>query len=567
MVRVLEVAFKAGLLSHASIFLNNALRHVAKFEVTRTLSFDGATFAKPLIMLTEQFIASVSVPNKAPRTNVSKDAAIFIHQFQPLLAQQQVFKKSATPSNCLAVSSSHVFAAQAEKAVVHVYSREKGNQEAIVPFTERITCITLVCHETVLVLGTAEGRIFLWEIASGRQISTSQAHLQAVTALALDGTGNFLLSASKDSTTHVWMIPSLLSFTNTGSQPLSPLRTFISHRADINAIVLGRSAGFANIAVSASADKTCLVWDYHTNVVLRTYLLPAVPTCLDIDAAERAVYVGYEDGCIQQLDLYASTSGSANVHDIEKQSHAPIQPPHSSLWQPLDKSAGAVMSISISFDSCTILSGHENGAILSWDVGKSGLSSSILQAPLPGPVANLIFLPVAGFPRDQRQNLKIPAIVKPKFGAFDDSSSVVPNNYAVTVELATDLSRAKPSDFEMALTSPSFSGELLDAGLNELLNWGKGGRSDNAVEQEDAEDFMALDDSTGPRTLSLEEQNSALNAELNALRKLQRASFEKIERISLEKRALIHREQKRLGRQNGLALTAHTNGDYSSASE
>jgi pre-rRNA-processing protein IPI3 len=559
------------LLSHVSILFDYTVQRRSILHFT----LNGETFAQLLTMLTEQFIASVGVPNKAPGTNVSKDAAIFTYQFQPLLVQQQVFKKSATPSNCLAVSSTYIFAAQSEKAVIHVYSRDKGNQEAIVPFTERITCLTLACDETVLVLGTAEGRIFLWEIASGRQISTSQAHLQAVTALALDGTGNFLLSASKDSTTHVWTIPSLLSFANTDVQPFSPLRTFTSHRADVTAIVLGRATGFANLAVSASSDKTCLVWDYHTNAVLRTYLLPAAPTCLEIDAAERAVYVGYEDGCIQQLDLYASISGSANVHDISKRGHAPIQPPHSSLWLPLEKSAGAVTSISISFDGCTILSGHANGAILSWDVGKSGLSCSILQAPLPGPVANLMFLPVAGFAKDQRQNLKIAAIVKPKFGAFDDSSGTVPNNYAVNVELARDLVRGEPSDFEVALTSSCFSGELLDDGLNELLNLGKGGHSNNAVEQEDAEDFMALDESTGPRTLSLEEQNSALNAELNALRRLQRASFEKIEKISSDKRALIQGEQKRLATQNGLAPTARTNGaidgdlnvDYSSSSE
>ena len=525
------------------------------------------------MMLTEQFIASVGVPNKAPGTNVSKDAAIFTHQFQPLLAQQQVFKKSATLSNCLAVSSTHIFAAQAEKAVVHVYSREKGNQEAIVPFTERITSVTLACDETVLVLGTAEGRIFLWEVASGQQISTSQAHLQAVTALAPDGTGNFLLSASKDSTIHVWTIPSLLSFTNTAMQPLSPLRTFTSHRADIAAIVLGRSAGFANIAVSASSDMTCLVWDYHTNAVLQTCLLPAVPTCLDIDAAERAVYVGYEDGCIQQLDLYASLSGLANVHNSSKQGHVPVQPPQSSLWQPLEKSAGAVRSISVSFDGCTILSGHASGVILSWDVGKNGLSSSILQAPLPGPVANLMFLPVAGFAKEHRRNLKTPAIVKPKFGAFDDSSGSIPNNYALNVQLTNDLSRERPSGFEMALMSPSFPAELLDTGLIEVLNWGKGGRSNNAIEQHEAEDFMALDGATGPRTLSLEDQNSTLKAELSALRKLQKVSFEKIERISSEKRALIQREEKRFAKKQGLAHATHSNGaingnmDYSSSSE
>lgn len=116
-------------------------------------------------MLTEHFVASISAHTK-PNTGVTKDAGIFFHEYQPLANQRHVFKKSATAPNCLAVSSSHIFAAQAEKAVVHVYSREKGNQEAIVPFPERIHSIALAAHDTVLLLGTASGRILGWEVSS-----------------------------------------------------------------------------------------------------------------------------------------------------------------------------------------------------------------------------------------------------------------------------------------------------------------------------------------------------------------------------------------------------------------
>jgi len=116
-------------------------------------------------MLTEHFVASISAHTK-PNTGVTKDAGIFFHEFQPLANQRHVFKKSATAPNCLAVSSSHIFAAQAEKAVVHVYSREKANQEAIVPFPERIHSIALAANDTVLLLGTASGRILGWEVSS-----------------------------------------------------------------------------------------------------------------------------------------------------------------------------------------------------------------------------------------------------------------------------------------------------------------------------------------------------------------------------------------------------------------
>lgn len=115
-------------------------------------------------MLTEQFVAAISASTK-PNTGLLRDAGIFVHEFQPLAAQRHVYKKSATAPNGIAMSASHIFAAQSEKAVVHVYSREKGNQEALVPFPERIHSIALAAQDSVLLLGTESGRVLAWEVS------------------------------------------------------------------------------------------------------------------------------------------------------------------------------------------------------------------------------------------------------------------------------------------------------------------------------------------------------------------------------------------------------------------
>lgn len=119
-------------------------------------------------MLTEQFVAAISGSTK-PNTGVTKDQGIFIHEFQPLAAQRQVLKKSATAQNGIAISSTHIFAAQAEKAIIHVYNREKGNQEAVVPFPERIHSIALAAQDTVLLLGAESGRVLAWEVSRASQ--------------------------------------------------------------------------------------------------------------------------------------------------------------------------------------------------------------------------------------------------------------------------------------------------------------------------------------------------------------------------------------------------------------
>ena len=118
-------------------------------------------------MLTESYIAAVLSSEKSAAQNAHKDAGIFFHDYQPIPSLKSIFKKSSTKQNCLAVNSTHAFAAQADKAVVHVYSREKGNQEAIVPFPERISSLALIADKTaadILVLGTEGGRLILWEV-------------------------------------------------------------------------------------------------------------------------------------------------------------------------------------------------------------------------------------------------------------------------------------------------------------------------------------------------------------------------------------------------------------------
>jgi pre-rRNA-processing protein IPI3 len=129
-------------------------------------------------MLSESFIASfLTSKGQQPQhtTSILKDAGVIVHALQPTTSISLSLKNSSTDANCLAISSEHIFAAQAGKAVVHVYSRERGNQEATVPFPERIRSLAAAGGDdgpAILVLGTEGGRLILWEVRQG--ISSSQ---------------------------------------------------------------------------------------------------------------------------------------------------------------------------------------------------------------------------------------------------------------------------------------------------------------------------------------------------------------------------------------------------------
>lgn len=113
-------------------------------------------------MLSEDFFSTVCGPPIAANTAVSKDIGIYSQTLTPSYQVKASFKKSSCPRHGLAISDTHVFAAQDQKAHVHVYSRARGNQEALVSFTERIRSLALAGN--VLIVGTTEGRLILWEV-------------------------------------------------------------------------------------------------------------------------------------------------------------------------------------------------------------------------------------------------------------------------------------------------------------------------------------------------------------------------------------------------------------------
>lgn len=333
--------------------------------------------------LSEKFITSIRAQQKSANTAIAKDIGIYTHTLHPTYTVDSAFKKSSTLPHCLATSSTHIFAAQADKAVVHIYSRARANQEALVSFPERIHSLALL-HDGLLALGTAEGRIILWEVMTGRQVSTPTSHLLPVTCLS--GDAQHLISGSADSKLYVWSVPALLSLATSG--PHEPLRALSNHRDGITDVVIGHGGSGTNICVSASKDNTAIVWNYHTGELLRTFLLPATPTCLALDPCDRAVYIGFENGDVQAVDLFTPKAGVNALHDAEQQT-TPIQVPPTPL-SGAPTELGQVHCLGVSYDGTTLVSGHASGKIAQWESGPGKFVGEL--GDLNAPVTNLLML-------------------------------------------------------------------------------------------------------------------------------------------------------------------------------
>ncbi|EGC47891.1 WD40 repeat-containing protein [Histoplasma capsulatum var. duboisii H88] len=534
-------------------------------------------------MLSESFVASFLTSNNQQISPALKDVGICLHEFQPSKSLRLTLKKSSTDPNGLAVGSSHIFASQAGKAVLHVYSREKNNQEATVPFPERIRSLALAggfSEPGLLALGTEGGRLIIWETCTGRQISTTASHLQPVTSLIVDPTNNFIVSGSEDSNVHVWSIPLLTSFSRpstfqTQTETNSPLRTFSHHRAPITSLAVGHSRSRNNIAISTSRDNTAIVWEYRSGKLLRTFLLPASPLCSVVDPADRAFYVGYDDGSVQMIDFFKVPSVQNILYDSNQQS-TPSQLSANERWLPPNPDLGAVLCLTLSYDGTTLLSGHKSGAIACWDIAKGRYASTITTYGCP--VTNLQMLTPTGFVQDrQTPKITVHNTVKPRYDhALSNSAQLgdsIPATYSLQAHLTGQLDLdniLSTDDFSEALTHPLFSPALISEGLAELaaLEADSVGFNTNSARSQpvtyeplDVSRLQSLEDQIArlkkqaffqesvtkarvaemvelrQHIASLEDQNSELH---ESVQKAQQARFEKQKRR--EERALRRRE-------------------------
>ena len=286
--------------------------------------------------------------------------------------------------------------------------------------------------------------------------------------LAVDPTSNWIVSASNDSLIHVWAILDILSIE--GPQPtfgskndLSPARSFSGHRAPITSLAIGHSHYSSNIAVSTSSDKVLHVWSTTTSEVLHTVLLNSPPQCVALDPADRAVFVGQNDGSVQMLDLQALSMGP--------RSEIAVQATSKSQWKLAGEGppASAATSLTVSYDGTTLLSAHASGRVHAWEVGLGKWKSCVYTHDRP--VSNIQMLRPEGLPRFEKLGkAKSNEVTKPSFDSIGSRAC----NHPVTTQFVGNLdpisSQEKQSDewFTRTLCSSTIPKELIEEGVAAL---------------------------------------------------------------------------------------------------
>ena len=339
------------------------------------------------------------------------------------------------------------------------------------------------------------------------------------------------------------------------------VRSLSNHRAAINAIVIGHSASKNNIAVSASEDSTCIVWDFIEGTLLHTFLMPSIPLCLALDPADRGFCAGYSDGSIHLVDFYANHSFIDAVHDPALHS-MPTQPSSSDHWSAPKGPPSPALTIQYSYDGTILLSGHENGTIQKWDTAGGQHGTQLID--LGAPVTNLKILPPVGFSAVKTPLLKTNYVTKPRYentmnGATSSASQLsIPIDYTFTAQLLASLQTSEPTSFDIALSSPVFPPSLISASLASF-NHSNNNNNNTTSKSHHLPPTQTPSDPSESSEMSneitkLETQNKLLYTQLETALQNQRVALKQVlqlererhERAQLDERKASRKRKRRL---------------------
>eukprot|EP01116_Phalansterium_solitarium_P007670 TRINITY_DN2048_c0_g1_i1.p1 TRINITY_DN2048_c0_g1~~TRINITY_DN2048_c0_g1_i1.p1 ORF type:complete len:428 (+),score=104.10 TRINITY_DN2048_c0_g1_i1:958-2241(+) len=242
------------------------------------------------------------------------------------------------------VGAHHLVGAQLGSSSLHFWSLAKEGapvQKASAP--ERITSVAGSDDGIWLAAASEAGSIYLWQVASGRQLAAWSAHCKPVRQLVF-GDG-LLVSAGDDAVVHVWALAELTSADRGPAAEPRPLHTFGQHSLAVTGLWLGLDR-----LISVSMDRSCRVWSLMTYGPELTVALPAGATAVTAEPLACRAFVGTCDGRLWLADLRPTADGGA-LHAFASDAHRQ-----------------AVTALSVSVDAMRLVSAHADGGCIVWHV-------------------------------------------------------------------------------------------------------------------------------------------------------------------------------------------------------
>ncbi|KIY53401.1 WD40 repeat-like protein [Fistulina hepatica ATCC 64428] len=297
------------------------------------------------------------------------------------------FKQTSAARNCTAYVEStgaeggFILSSQPDKSIMNVYNFQKDQISMKMVLPERLTCIAVDSRGTFCAGGTAQGRVFLWEIASGIMYNAWDAHYRQVTVLRFTPDGAVLLSGSEDSGISVWSVSRLVDENMANELPV-PEMTLSDHTLSVTDIRCGAGRFTSCRVLTSSLDYSVKLWDLSSQTLLTTFQFPKPISCLAWDATENFFFAAASEGAVYQVNLFrpadessgtqATAVGGEGVNDIIRVDDTPT----TSKKRLISVTEGVTV-MTISCTSASLLVATPAGSIHVYDIASHQLVRTI----------------------------------------------------------------------------------------------------------------------------------------------------------------------------------------------
>lgn len=275
-------------------------------------------------------------------------------------------------------------------------------------------------------------------------MSLPPCHVQAVSCVV--AAPYHLLTGSDDSNIHVWNLAQLLELD--AGQENEPVASLSNHRGAITSLAVSPGDNVnTSLCVSASKDKTCVIWNYRSGQVLRTLLFPAAPLCLALDPATRGIFVSIDDGSVYSVSFFGATP---LLGPNSEDSSTVVQV--TSKFCAVPTESGPASCLALTHDGTVLLSGHPKGQVHGWSITDQQANSGPKElANLNAAVTNIAFVsPLA----PSATATKTWTVVKP---------AQMRRGYDFCAQYEADLT--SETQFAAAVKAQGFPQEALDAAI------------------------------------------------------------------------------------------------------
>ncbi|RKP05864.1 WD40-repeat-containing domain protein [Thamnocephalis sphaerospora] len=281
-----------------------------------------------------------------------------------------------------------MYAAQADKAMMHVYQFERD--QPFIKFTLPEPCAALaVSHSgAYCAMGTERGRIYVWEVSSGALLRGFDAHFKAISALRFTLDDAALVTGSADATVKVWLMSGVVSL----DQPDAPipLHVWSDHSLPVTDVQCTASSFSGARVVTVSLDHTCKIWSLATGQQLLTLLFPVALSACRMHPNETTLFVGGRDGIVYQADLYRRRDAAGHLLETAGQASAAgssaavegVALPGARTGQPgklFRGHGGAITGLDVSMDGSLLVTASEDATAKVWDVASHQLLRTFTQ--------------------------------------------------------------------------------------------------------------------------------------------------------------------------------------------